>query len=261
MIFTAHSQEYKFELIEGEKHDYSVIAIPDFSSNSQTNVSDIGFTIMITAGLAEIENKTTFYGKPWQVSKTSGLTQLQMGLSNGQNDAFLFWLPPGQTLVSHQANEPIVLVSFDLKLFKKVKTHIELLENNSSLAVNISGTMDSFYNANIDDTRTSDYFATINSFKSATTSAKLNQDQEKNIPITFSIYPNPVSKELVIKPAKDVAYTSLKVMNMLGRVVIEKSINKKNNVSIDVSKLSQGMYLISLENNGKQINVKKFVKK
>ena len=72
---------------------------------------------------------------------------------------------------------------------------------------------------------------------------------------SFSIFPNPASDNINIETDQNV---SIEILNMEGQII--KSIKQnKNNMSIDISDYSRGMYLIKVKTD-KGILIKKFVK-
>lgn len=75
----------------------------------------------------------------------------------------------------------------------------------------------------------------------------------------FVVYPNPVTNILSFKDTNDLKIESVKITNVLGETVyINKTVENKN--TIDVSKLSSGIYILSIvsENGTQQF---KFIKK
>lgn len=73
---------------------------------------------------------------------------------------------------------------------------------------------------------------------------------------SFALYPNPVESELNVSIAEGSGY-SYKIINTLGQQLTSGQLA---GTGIDVSRLSTGIYLIELNNDGKKI-VKKFAKK
>ena len=75
----------------------------------------------------------------------------------------------------------------------------------------------------------------------------------------FVLYPNPVSNILSFKNANGVTVKSLKITNILGKTVYS-NVNSEGRNTIDVSKLSSGIYILSIvsENGTQQF---KFIKK
>ncbi|MCH2044703.1 MAG: FG-GAP-like repeat-containing protein [Saprospiraceae bacterium] len=63
---------------------------------------------------------------------------------------------------------------------------------------------------------------------------------------TIQVYPNPFDQQLVIETeSNEVAY--LRIMDQLGRVVIEQTVNQETTV-IDTKKLARGIYTVHIEN-------------
>jgi Secretion system C-terminal sorting domain len=71
----------------------------------------------------------------------------------------------------------------------------------------------------------------------------------------FSVYPNPVENLLTISTTE--AVSNIRILNSLGQLV--SNVDAKNN-SVDVSKLSQGVYFIKFAVDGKEYT-NKFSKK
>jgi hypothetical protein len=83
--------------------------------------------------------------------------------------------------------------------------------------------------------------------------------EKKNIDNGLTFYPNPVSNILNIKNPNGESIQSLKITNVLGETVYSE-INPKSPNAIDVSNLSSGLYIVSVD-SGDQIQQFKFCKK
>jgi len=78
----------------------------------------------------------------------------------------------------------------------------------------------------------------------------------ENVKPTFSITPNPATNQITISAGND--FHTVEVVSFLGQTVLSQS-NIGNNISIDVSNLTNGVYFIRIiSDNG--ASVKKFVK-
>jgi len=76
----------------------------------------------------------------------------------------------------------------------------------------------------------------------------------------ISIYPNPAHKEIVLsyKPGEADTY---KIINMNGKVLKKGEINRNSNsLKVNISDLSPGIYLITVNNEGTPVFVEKFLK-
>jgi hypothetical protein len=74
----------------------------------------------------------------------------------------------------------------------------------------------------------------------------------------ITLYPNPSKEILNFKTNNDISVNSIEIYNMSGQLVMN-IINAKNSKSVDISRLSQGSYIIKIiTNNGVLKNV--FVK-
>lgn len=73
-----------------------------------------------------------------------------------------------------------------------------------------------------------------------------------------AVYPNPVKESLNIKIQNDLNISSIRITNILGKVV-HSNINTKNEQSINVSNLKTGIYILSLKSENTTKNIK-FIK-
>lgn len=72
----------------------------------------------------------------------------------------------------------------------------------------------------------------------------------------FAVYPNPAKDFLEIKQNIILHGQSVVIMSdVSGRVIVESKL--ENNLQIDLSKFPEGLYIISIINNGKQVYCKK----
>ena len=79
---------------------------------------------------------------------------------------------------------------------------------------------------------------------------------EDNFSSTFKMYPNPTNgNEVYFNISENV---SVKVYNVLGKLIGKIELNQKNNL-LDVSSLSKGMYFVKVSSNKKSI-LKKLIK-
>jgi hypothetical protein len=80
---------------------------------------------------------------------------------------------------------------------------------------------------------------------------------------TFDIYPNPATSDLHLEFDQNVSANIMaKVLDLSGRVVLEtEEVDyDKKTVSLDVSQLNTGTYLIQLSYRGEVLNTQKWVK-
>lgn len=88
------------------------------------------------------------------------------------------------------------------------------------------------------------------------TAAALGINENKLLD-AISVYPNPVDSVLNVKNASNLSNASFRIINILGKTVIQ---SKGLNDSVDVSHLSSGMYILSV-NSEEGVNHIKFQKK
>ena len=78
---------------------------------------------------------------------------------------------------------------------------------------------------------------------------------------TIKMYPNPTNSNLTIDfKIQDIEKLNIKVFNLLGKEVLSKQISK-NDTSLTVSNLKNGVYLIRISSlTGENSTTKRFVK-
>lgn len=77
--------------------------------------------------------------------------------------------------------------------------------------------------------------------------------------ISFDVFPNPAYEFLKINCSKEIPSAKISISNMLSETLIQQQGNNFNRLSFDISKLSKGVYFITLI-TGKETHTKKFVK-
>lgn len=63
----------------------------------------------------------------------------------------------------------------------------------------------------------------------------------------FSLYPNPAKTEIFIKNSKEVALSQVRVFDLTGKMILSKSLENNETPSLNISGLSNGMYLVAVE--------------
>ncbi|CAI8423210.1 MAG: Uncharacterised protein [Flavobacterium sp. SCGC AAA160-P02] len=81
----------------------------------------------------------------------------------------------------------------------------------------------------------------------------------ENKVLRFDIYPNPALDELSIQLPQGMNKATVSVFDYLGRLIKTQSLSS-DNAKLDVSFLSSGLYLISINADGK-IGTQRFIKK
>ena len=88
----------------------------------------------------------------------------------------------------------------------------------------------------------------------------LNSVKELDDSRSFVIYPNPILSELKISLNQTSnSVISISVLDILGKELLLKEHSGLDDVVINVSELSQGVYFVKVESGGKY-SVKKFIK-
>ncbi|MDT0557084.1 T9SS type A sorting domain-containing protein [Ichthyenterobacterium sp. W332] len=234
------SQGYEFALQHNGGYTFSVIATPDFDA-TDTDISDIGFALMLPAGNADVTNVSDFNARVWGTTEFTAAQLTGLGLGDGTRDGFLMNLPPGQTILSHSNGVPFTLVSFEVSNMPTAGV-LEILLNTDPIAQGLGGAVDSFYNANIDMTTTQNYFAGITSGMESFMFSLLNVEEVTNN-LELSVYPNPTKDRVTIQT--EMLLDHVELYDITGKriaIFYTKDIN--------VSNLNSGVYLmkIRLEN-------------
>ena len=63
----------------------------------------------------------------------------------------------------------------------------------------------------------------------------------------LSFYPNPAKTEIFIKNTTDITLSKVKIFDLTGKLVLTKAIDNNDAPSVNITSLSSGMYLISVE--------------
>jgi len=78
--------------------------------------------------------------------------------------------------------------------------------------------------------------------------------------IEFNIFPNPVKEELFISTSFDLLSYKANIFNINGKQVLSLNDSELNNNSIDLQKLTSGIYFIQFKDRYGQSSIKKFIK-
>ncbi|MBK5212199.1 MAG: T9SS type A sorting domain-containing protein [Flavobacteriaceae bacterium] len=76
----------------------------------------------------------------------------------------------------------------------------------------------------------------------------------------LSIYPNPVKNELFLNSKNSNTNLKIKILNIEGKLISVKNVGFEKQVSIDVSNLTSGIYLLYIKDENGNKEVKKFLK-
>ncbi len=82
---------------------------------------------------------------------------------------------------------------------------------------------------------------------------------EKFLSAKINLFPNPTSSQINLSFENNLENANVKIVSILGQTVFEKQNLSGNDFSFDVSNLSNGMYLIELQ-NGSEVHKTKFIK-
>lgn len=241
LTITGFSQSYEFGIVNNDGYNFSIVAVPSFDGTN-TDISDIGFALMLPAGDADIINITQFNGRTWTANQVTAAQLTGAGLGDGTRDAYVMNLPPGQTMQSHSTDVPFVLITFDISNMP-ITGLLEILTNSDPIAIGLGGAADSFYNSNIDETTTQNYYSGLVSGQEDFMFETLSIDDVELENYTISVYPNPAIDMLHVSTNLDI--DQLVLYDVLGKQLL----NVKDTKSITVSQLNTGNYILKIKTN------------
>lgn len=71
---------------------------------------------------------------------------------------------------------------------------------------------------------------------------------EPSMPVTFSLYPNPSTNSLTINFGKQITNGRIKLINLMGQTILEKTDINGTSLSVDISSQPKGMYFVEVCN-------------
>ncbi len=96
-------------------------------------------------------------------------------------------------------------------------------------------------------------------YRTGISTSVYNYQKDNN---SLEIYPNPTGNLIYLKAKEDLNISTISIINEIGMVIIEKVIDVPfNEINIDISMLSQGVYFVQITNKEKLSIIKKFIKK
>lgn len=250
-----YSQNYDLGIVHMGNYDFKVVVIPDFNSAGNTDVSDVGFTLMLPAGMDNVIGwNAALPGRVFNVTEFDAAFLTGLGLGDGTKDAFQFNMPPGQSLFPHTSGQMIDLVTYSIDNMP-ISGEMSFLPNNDPIAMGAGGTLDSFYNANIDMTTTQDYFngyaPGMESFNFSTLSIE-DLSEEIN---SLMVFPNPTQGILEIRGT--IQLDKIDLYDLSGRLI---SNYEPVSGQIDLSNLPSGLYILKLQSGDSSV-LKRIVKR
>lgn len=241
--FFCSAQSYEFGIVHVSNYDFKVVAIPDFDSAGNTDVSDVGFTLVLPTGSVDITNPVGLLtSRTWTVQEFDAAFLTGQGLGDGTKDVFQFNLSPGQSILAHTTGQQIDLVSFQITN-SPVTGSMSFLLNSDPIATGAGDVLDSFYNSDIDGTGTEDYFSApasgLDNFMFSTLSLEELILDDSSI----SVYPNPAENWLTINGDYS-NINSVEIYSMSGQLVIEIT---NDFGKIDTGNLQSGIYFLKVK--------------
>ncbi len=239
MALLCTAQGYEFGIVHNGAYNFKVVAIPNFDSVGNTDVSDVGFALFMPAGSADIINQTGLLGgRPWDIFETDATILTANGLGDGTKDVFLLQLPPGQTFLAHTSGQQIDLVSFDVSN-TPTSGEMTFMLNSDPINMVLGNALDSFYNSNIDATTTQDYFSGL-AFGMEIFDFSTLGIEDSILLKSITVYPNPASDFIYI--SSSVSLEKIQLYDVLGKQVLNTTETKQ----LKVDYLQSGIYFLRL---------------
>lgn len=240
---TLQAQTYDFTLIQNSAYNFSVAAVPNFTSATPFR-SDQNFTILLPDGIT-ISGVTGGYTVP--------LFTAIDAYAAGQ-DAIAFNLVQDIATPS-TTGTPIILTSFDVDS-SPITGQISLIGNSHPLVLASPPTFGSRFlgplSGDLGDPNTENYGA-----QTGTTTylfAPLSTNDVELVSNKFSLYPNPSSDNFSVAGLK--AEANVSIYSVSGKKVL--SVEDYTGDAINVSALTSGLYLVSIESEASK-EVKRLV--
>ncbi|QHI38541.1 hypothetical protein IMCC3317_39340 [Kordia antarctica] len=244
---------YTYTLVDNGNYSYTISAVPNASaSNFATSVQSYGFTIILPDG------------------ETASITS---SLGNGASGTFFNGNDVGEPtidgyLITETLGSPIALPAPSTGTVSPMVTiqmntpmapgTISLLANDSPLATSVTP-LKSFMSADMVDDGMAMFTPVVDSVGSGLSgTTSHNFSTLSTIDFEFSkneikLYPNPTSGFINIQTNTTVE--SVAIYNLLGKHVLQTNLK-----TIDVSRLSEGIYILKITSDqGAQIT-KRFIK-
>lgn len=249
------SQGYTFGIVQINDTEFKVIAVPDFQSSGETDASDMGFALTMPSSNATIINEVSHLPeRNWSIKKYDSNFLTSKQLNHNGLDIFLFNNPPNQTFIEHDINDEIELLTFQIENIP-TSGAIQFLSNEDPIALATNGILDSFYNSNIDNTVTIDYFdGPLIGQESIALNALNTESFELSDNIGVTLHPNPTTDYFMIQT--DLAVERVELFDISGKQVY--AIEGKS--KIDIKKLPNAVYLTKIYFDNKQHITKRVVK-
>ncbi|WP_452227873.1 MULTISPECIES: T9SS type A sorting domain-containing protein [unclassified Lacinutrix] len=253
---TIHAQDgYTYTLVDNGSYNYTISARPNISaSDFATLVQSYGFTIILTDGITA--SITSSLGNGANATYFDGNNVSQPSI-----DGYLITETLGSLIAlpapSSGLETPMVSIQVN---GAPTNGSISLLANDSVLATTVTPLV-SFMQADMIDDSMFLFTNVVDpnaSALSGTSSYNFDTlDIEDNEMSTFSMHPNPATSIVKIEVPENFINYKIEIHDTLGKQ-ISMSVTPEN--TFNVSKLSTGMYLVSIKTEGNKITKKLIVK-
>lgn len=270
VLFTLniHSQNYTFTLVQNSTYNYTVAAVPDFSSVGGTTEPFTLESMIVTIMLPDDgvnpalidEGTIIFHYLSLDSVSTYTAENLDSADPGYDRSANIVAAPSGSALLpAHTVGELIPLITFDIT-GSVTNGVISILANDDPLAIaanNISPNFfDSFFSVDDDGNAGANSPTDLYVGQSGTTSYSFSTlSVVSNSLVTTSVYPNPVKNKVTIVLQDNATYT---LLDINGRLV-KKGELLEGNTHLNLSKLSNGVYVLKLKTDN-HITIKKIIK-
>lgn len=239
--FSSKAQNYRFTLLQNSDYNYSLAAVPNFDSGSdiKPNSNQYNFTIMLQDGATIDQSSLISHHLTLDAFTITEATTLDV-VDRGHDRSGNTIVSNGRSLFpEHLKGELIPLITFDV-LGAPTTGEISILDNDSSLAMAASGTLDSFFS--IDETgenSPTNLYAGLTGTTAYSFSTLSTPKQEL---VGVSLYPNPTHGNVFIKGVNDLE--SIEIMNVNGQRIMQLNASLE---TININRLNNGVYFVKLQ--------------
>lgn len=234
---------YSFTLTQNGNYSFSVAAVSNYDSGTFTPLTEsYGFTIVVPDGVTITVTDVQPSGTVETISPFSGTAVSSIDSTMADKDLFLITTTTNATnLPSHLLAAQLPLVTFTVD-GTPVTGNLTLLDNGSTLANGMGGSLDSFIQVDVTDDSIVNF---INGYLGQTGITSYGFDTLGTIQfeeLGLELYPNPTDGKLFINGNTN-KITRIEVYNLTGQrvLLVEDNFNE-----INLSALDSAVYMLKI---------------
>lgn len=224
------AQNVDFSLVQQTQSKYEVRAHCDCGALEDFNITDMGITLRVPAGVELNWSTPDLADQNWSMQRLGDQElSTNVEIDASASNLILVNLLPGKKLEAIFKPQGMALFSFEVTNLPE-NGFIHIVDNESDLAKDLHGIVDNFFNAELKGGAVKNYYAGM--------SAAAITDGD----IEFTLYPNPASDIIYLSGDID-NLDRIEVFSISGQLVKTLS---SNMASINLSGLQDGVYLFKM---------------